>query len=207
MTTGVTTLWRAAPPKAAPWDQTLFGTRAYAEKPCYLFHHLEIEEFSHRLNRVAVRPRLRPISILRFWISEGFTQAQSINFKGWNSQVHRESPGKSEPTSPSRDNSREIGLICFLTSKPRTAHSGQYSLPALCMSACCNKLGANKIDSRWVWIMKYLKGTQGWQSRSLQRCSPKSVFLRDTIISLICFVCADSLERDGHTPMLNSTRV
>ena len=47
---------------------------------------------------------LRPISVLRFWISE-----QNLNIKGWNSHVHRGFPGKFETSNLSRDNvSREI---------------------------------------------------------------------------------------------------
>ena len=52
----------------------------------------------------------RPISVLRFWISEG--HKQKINSKGWNSHVHREFPGSFEPRNPSRDNlNREIGRM------------------------------------------------------------------------------------------------
>ena len=53
---------------------------------------------------------VRPISVIRFWISEGLTQAESLNLKGWNSHAHRELPGNPESTNLSRDNlSREIG--------------------------------------------------------------------------------------------------
>ena len=56
---------------------------------------------------------LRPISALRLWISEGLTRAQSY-CKGWNSQAHREFPGKFESRNLSRDNlSREIGCVLF----------------------------------------------------------------------------------------------
>ena len=34
---------------------------------------------------------LLPLSVLRFWISEGLTQAES-EFPGWNSQAQREFP-------------------------------------------------------------------------------------------------------------------
>ena len=53
----------------------------------------------------------RPISVLRFWNSEGLTQAESY-FKGWNSHVQRKFPGNVESTNLSRDNlRREIGRI------------------------------------------------------------------------------------------------
>ena len=52
---------------------------------------------------------LRPIFVLRFWTSEGLTQAES-KFKRWNSRVHREFSGDFESTDLNRDNlSREIG--------------------------------------------------------------------------------------------------
>ena len=52
---------------------------------------------------------LRPISVLRFWTSEGLTQ-HNLKIKGWNSHVHRGFPRKFESTHLSRDNlSREIG--------------------------------------------------------------------------------------------------
>ena len=35
---------------------------------------------------------IRPISILRLWISEGLTLKQNFNIKGWNSHVHRNFP-------------------------------------------------------------------------------------------------------------------
>ena len=35
---------------------------------------------------------VQPISVLRFWISEGLTQAESL-FQGWNSHVRRGFPG------------------------------------------------------------------------------------------------------------------
>ena len=56
------------------------------------------------------RARLIPlISVLRFWISDGLTQAES-KFKGWNSHVHREFPRKFESSNVSRGNvSRVIG--------------------------------------------------------------------------------------------------
>ena len=53
-----------------------------------------------------------PVSVLRFWISEGLTQAES-EFTGWNSHVHREFPGCVESTDLSGDNlSREIERTC-----------------------------------------------------------------------------------------------
>ena len=53
--------------------------------------------------------RLRPISVLRFWISDGWPK-QNLNHTGWNSQVHRGFPGNVESANLSRDNlSREIG--------------------------------------------------------------------------------------------------
>ena len=74
--------------------------------------------------------RLRPISVLRFWIS-GVWLKQNLHVKGWNSQVHREFPGSFESTKLSRDNrSREIGrsfrLPCALGApgRPRWIHAG-----------------------------------------------------------------------------------
>ena len=48
------------------------------------------------------RPHLRLISVLRFWISEGLTQA--VNFKGLNDHVHRGFRRNVESTHLSRDN-------------------------------------------------------------------------------------------------------
>ena len=60
---------------------------------------------------------LRPISVLRFWISEGLTQALFYS-KGWNSQVHRGFPAKFESSNLSRDNlSREIGPTGWILGK------------------------------------------------------------------------------------------
>ena len=60
-----------------------------------------------------LRPlKIRPISLLRLWISEGSTHAE-LKFKGWNSHVHREFPGKFESTNLGRDHLRRaIGGIC-----------------------------------------------------------------------------------------------
>ena len=52
---------------------------------------------------------LRPISVLRFWSSEGRLR-QNLKFKGWDSQVQRRFPGMFESTNLRRENlSREIG--------------------------------------------------------------------------------------------------
>ena len=62
-----------------------------------------------RVGFAHVREGLRPISVLRLWISGGLTQAES-QFKEWNSQAHEEFAGKFESSSLSRDDlSREIG--------------------------------------------------------------------------------------------------
>ena len=60
--------------------------------------------------RLSREPHVKgPISELRFWISEVLLK-RSLHLEGWNSQAHREFPGKFESTSLSRDNlSREIG--------------------------------------------------------------------------------------------------
>ena len=50
---------------------------------------------------------VRPISVLRFWISEGSTQAESW-FEGWTSHVRRGFPGKFESTNLSRDDLSSI---------------------------------------------------------------------------------------------------
>ena len=44
---------------------------------------------------------MRPISLLRLWVSEGLPQAynHNINIKGWKSHVHRGFPGKFESTN------------------------------------------------------------------------------------------------------------
>ena len=53
---------------------------------------------------------LRPISALRFWISEGLTQAESLILRGWNSHVHRGFSRSFESTNLGRNNlSREVG--------------------------------------------------------------------------------------------------
>ena len=78
----------------------------------YIYYGHEILRLcsTQALSRILVwRLALRPISELRFWISEGSTQAKS-SFKGWNSQIHRELPGNSESSNLGRDNlCREIG--------------------------------------------------------------------------------------------------
>ena len=65
------------------------------------------------LGRVPAHPLaahgLRPISVLRFWISEG-DSSTILNLEGWNAHLHREFQAKLESTNLSRDNlSREIG--------------------------------------------------------------------------------------------------
>ena len=60
------------------------------------------------LQQSSAQHRVRPISLLRFWISEGLSQF-SIKYKGWNSHVHREFPGNFESLNLSRNNIREIG--------------------------------------------------------------------------------------------------
>ena len=53
---------------------------------------------------------IRPVSVLRFWTSEGLTRAEHKIELRWNSHVQREFPRSFESTNLSRDNlSREIG--------------------------------------------------------------------------------------------------
>ena len=53
---------------------------------------------------LAANLRTKILDFRRFWLK------QNLDSKGWNSHVHREVPGKFEPTNRSRDNlSREIG--------------------------------------------------------------------------------------------------
>ena len=91
---------------------------------------------------------VRPISLLTLWISEGFTQAYSLNLKGWNSHVHRGFPGKLESSNLSRDNvSKEIGRRAhllvrswFIWGRGRTLPDeliGYWLLWALCHSKQC----------------------------------------------------------------------
>ena len=58
-----------------------------------------------------VKVNVRPVSVLRFRISEGLTQVKhNLKFKGWNSHVYKGFPGKFESTNLSRDNlSTEMG--------------------------------------------------------------------------------------------------
>ena len=67
-----------------------------------LFSPVSGASFAARQGSPTQRP-LRPISVLKFWMSEGLTQAES-SFKGWNSHVHREFPRKFESRNLSRDN-------------------------------------------------------------------------------------------------------
>ena len=66
------------------------------------------------------RPRgewVRPMSVLRFWISEGLTQAESQSqVKGWKSQAHREFPRNREHlslASPSAETGRGVRPSTF----------------------------------------------------------------------------------------------
>ena len=49
--------------------------------------------------------RIRPISVLRFWIPRVLLK-QNLNFKGWNSHVHSGSPGKFESSNLSNNISK-----------------------------------------------------------------------------------------------------
>ena len=63
------------------------------------------------MRRSAQKMWVRPISVLRFWISERLKH--NLTFKGWNSHVHREFPGNYESTDLSRDNlSRKMWASC-----------------------------------------------------------------------------------------------
>ena len=54
--------------------------------------------------------RLRPVCVLRLWISEGLTRSGILTFKGWNSIVHGGFPENVESRNLSRDNlGRGIG--------------------------------------------------------------------------------------------------
>ena len=56
---------------------------------------------------------------------------QNLNFKGWNSQVHREFPRKFESSNLSRDNlSREIGRRLAVASRSRAPRT-YWSRPCL----------------------------------------------------------------------------
>ena len=65
--------------------------------------HNSVEQFSSA-------PLIRPISVLRFWISRGFDSSIILTLRGGIFQAQREFPPKFESSNHSRDNlSREIG--------------------------------------------------------------------------------------------------
>ena len=70
-------------------------------------------QFCRGTGTLSMFPRIvyrSPISVLRFWISEGWTQTVSECVKRWNSQAHTGFPGKFEARNLGRDDlSRESG--------------------------------------------------------------------------------------------------
>ena len=58
-------------------------------KPNFKQEHSTLED--RRPGQGFEKGRIQPISVLRFWISEGRLK-QNLNVKGWNSHVHREFP-------------------------------------------------------------------------------------------------------------------
>ena len=65
-------------------------------------------------------------TLLRIWISEGLTQAES-ELQGWSSQALRELPGMSESSHLSRDKlSREIGRTGAYGSFPEMSESSHF---------------------------------------------------------------------------------
>ena len=67
------------------------ATKSAGRRRSERLRHSGAERFRHGALRKVTSDLLRPISGLRFWISEGLTQTRLT--LGWNSHVHRGFPG------------------------------------------------------------------------------------------------------------------
>ena len=78
----------------------------------------------------------------------------NLDLKGWNSQVHREVPGKFESSNVSRDNvSRGIGRTWLHT---MSAYAAGYKSTAVYMSGCVKARSRSMYVYIYIYIYMYI---------------------------------------------------